>query len=228
MASLSLQPIPQSFLLLYNIIIIILSLSIHPFPTYIYTQIHGLGLNPFPYHPSSSKPISYFPPKMDEQEESGWTGYFEDFCHEDQDQYDHQASMSLCSSSMVSDASSLPARNIPLHHNLYSQNTAPKKLNFKKKNTHHMISNHHHDDSLEDTASSPVNSPKVVDFRKMEMNYSKKMTTSGNYNSSYIGPFSSTTTTSMGNNSKEEEECTELKKKGLCLVPMSMLLHYVG
>ncbi|CAN1843703.1 Vascular-related unknown protein 1 [Linum perenne] len=70
--------------------------------------------------------------------------------------------MSLCSSSMVSDASSLPAAMN--HHNihLYSGNhnaVLPKKLNFKNRRARDISSIA--DDSLEDTASSPVNSPKV-------------------------------------------------------------------
>ncbi|CAN1124153.1 Vascular-related unknown protein 1 [Linum perenne] len=186
----------------------------------------------------------------DQEEESGWTGYFEDFCC---DQDADAASMSLCSSSMVSDASSLPAAmnhhnmninknnknssSLPLHQiHLYSGNhnaVLPKKLNFKNRRARDISSIA--DDSLEDTASSPVNSPKVMDFRQIEIN--PRMTTSGG-NYSNIDPFS--TTTSMGNkeeeemrmnyneNNKEIKECTDLKKKGLCLVPMSMILHYIG
>ncbi|CAN1124154.1 Vascular-related unknown protein 1, partial [Linum perenne] len=141
----------------------------------------------------------------DQEEESGWTGYFEDFCC---DQDADAASMSLCSSSMVSDASSLPAAmnhhnmninknnknssSLPLHQiHLYSGNhnaVLPKKLNFKNRRARDISSIA--DDSLEDTASSPVNSPKVMDFRQIEIN--PRMTTSGG-NYSNIDPFSTTT-----------------------------------
>lgn len=81
-------------------------------------------------------------------EESGWTAYLEDFSNH----REHSSSSSFDSSSLVSDAASCAAwKNV--HNNL----KIPKRLNFKKTRTK-IISV---DDSLEDTASSPVNSPKV-------------------------------------------------------------------
>ncbi|CAL1406972.1 unnamed protein product [Linum trigynum] len=191
----------------------------------------------------------------EEEEESGWTSYFEDFCA------DKEAEISLCSSSsMVSDASSLPNRHPPAaarnnnsylpYSGNYSTLELPKKLSFKKRrggrdNIPGYCNFNYHDDSLEDTASSPVNSPKVSDLRKMEMMNSRRTTCNDGYN-----PFG---TTSLGNikgrrsscleqeqmvvdddgmmdfdSNSKNDECTELKKKGLCLVPLSMLLNYIG
>lgn len=76
------------------------------------------------------------------QEESGWTKYFEDFSNNNQEQ------SSFCSS-LVSDASSGAAWRVS--HN----SSVPRKL--KKTRTKKICGDH----DLEDTASSPVNSPKV-------------------------------------------------------------------
>ena len=93
-----------------------------------------------------------------DDEESGWTAYFEDFSNN---------SCSFDTSSMVSDAASFPTMKPSLSYNHHDQVVAcssylgppaPKKLTFKKTRTKEVS---HLDDSLEDTASSPVNSPKV-------------------------------------------------------------------
>uniref|UniRef100_A0A803M826 Uncharacterized protein n=1 Tax=Chenopodium quinoa TaxID=63459 RepID=A0A803M826_CHEQI len=126
------------------------------------------------------KVITTSEPNLEEDsvpEESGWTQYIEDFEAYNKEGYVHENSTS-CSSymsySMVSDAGSGPEWK-----NKYSINPAggcnsfgvlqkmPKKLNFKKKIPF--------DDSLEDTASSPVNSPKITSFfKRMDIN-SRKM-----------------------------------------------------
>ncbi|KAJ8555989.1 hypothetical protein K7X08_022747 [Anisodus acutangulus] len=76
------------------------------------------------------------------------------------------------------------------------------------------------DDDLEDTASSPVNSPKVsyMDefFIKSQKGKSPARILEGKGNSS------GQTMTSGLNVSTKENDRTELKKKGLCLVPISM------
>lgn len=92
-------------------------------------------------------------------EESGWTVYFDDFMASGNGESSASPN-GYCkeSSSLVSDAASYAAWKI-----LGSEKpwTAPaacfKKLNFKKRKTGAVLE----DDSLEDTASSPVNSPKV-------------------------------------------------------------------
>jgi len=111
-------------------------------------------------------------------EESGWTEYLADFSaynrgERDDDEDNVENSSFVISESMVSDAGSGPEwrqrnSNSNINNNNHSLTAGvwssfdglpnvPKKLNFKKKRTQEIS----HDDSLEDTASSPVDSPKV-------------------------------------------------------------------
>ncbi|WCJ37582.1 hypothetical protein M5689_018703 [Euphorbia peplus] len=154
----------------------------------------------------------------EEEEESGWTAYFEDFSNNE--------NYSLCDSSMVSDAASSP----PLSKGHYGVSSSPnilKKLNFKATRAKEIS---HLDDSLEDTASSPVNSPKVGDVGVIDLN-SRKV---NDYFNSSLGKGGS-----LENYGKEKEmeaeerheksscsETKDLKKRGLCLVPLSMLVNY--
>ncbi|CAL0332177.1 unnamed protein product [Lupinus luteus] len=93
-------------------------------------------------------------------EESGWTSYFEDFSKGMEQSY--------CSS-LVSDAASSAAWKFS-HHNIVScsshrnSSNVPKKLCFKKSRSKQILE----DDPLEDTASSPINSPKVGDLNPKE------------------------------------------------------------
>lgn len=91
-------------------------------------------------------------------EESGWTSYLEDFLAS------QKKEGSTCSgfspsigggSSMVSDATSCVACKPPAHA---EPSKGCKKLSFKKRKARVTLG---HDDPLEDTASSPLNSPKV-------------------------------------------------------------------
>lgn len=78
---------------------------------------------------------------INEEEESGWTKYLDDFsCNNDS---------FISSSSMVSDA----AWN--------GSSDTIKKLNLNKLNRRRKYT-YEYNDSLEDTASSPVHSPKVI------------------------------------------------------------------
>lgn len=123
------------------------------------------------------KPVARKPTAEDNcsAEESGWTAYFQDFSNNinndnknnnnvDDDEDDNIIEESFCtniSSSLVSDAASYAAwklsptrrKNSPQYHH----HETPKKLSFKKTRAKEISQ----DDSLEDTASSPVNSPKV-------------------------------------------------------------------
>ena len=88
-------------------------------------------------------------------EESGWTSYFEEFSKGMEQQ---SYCSSLGGSSLVSDAASCAAWKFS--HQNFKVSTAPnlpKKLSFKKARAKQISE----DDPLEDTASSPVNSPKV-------------------------------------------------------------------
>lgn len=95
-----------------------------------------------------------------EAEESGWTAYFEDFSNNNRQ---HSYCSSFDSSSLVSDAASGAAWKQSHNNHLAGFSSIgaspeiPKKLKFRKTRTKEISQ----DDSLEDTASSPVNSPKV-------------------------------------------------------------------
>ncbi|CAN4097204.1 unnamed protein product [Withania somnifera] len=73
------------------------------------------------------------------------------------------------------------------------------------------------DDDLEDTASSPVNSPKVSYMDELCINSQK-----GKSSASLLEGNGQQIMTSGLNISTKENGCTELKKKGLCLVPISI------
>lgn len=88
----------------------------------------------------------------EKSEESGWTSYFEDFS---KNMIEFEPS--LGGSSLVSDAASCAAWKFS-HRNLVKDSSnLSKKLTFKKTRTKQISE----DDPLEDTASSPVNSPRV-------------------------------------------------------------------
>ncbi|XP_047951809.1 vascular-related unknown protein 1-like [Salvia hispanica] len=148
-------------------------------------------------------------------EESGWTKYLEDFsCN--------NASF-ISSSSMVSDAA-------------WNGSDTIKRLNLKKLNrsTTRRKYTYEYDDDLEDTASSPVHSPKVSRMKQAEVNQRKMDATCD-----YVGQQSSSknflkhdreernTNNSVIDN-KTSDQYMELRKRGLCLVPMSALINYIG
>lgn len=88
-------------------------------------------------------------------EESGWTMYFEDFMASEERKAAGGFSFGVVSgSSMISDAASCVAWKPSSASLQVSENY--RKLSLKKRKG--LL----HDDSLEDTASSPVNSPKVT------------------------------------------------------------------
>ncbi|KAK8265466.1 hypothetical protein V6Z11_D12G179100 [Gossypium hirsutum] len=147
--------------------------------------------------------------KDDSVEESGWTAYFEDFSnnnHQQQQQDSYSYSFD-CGSSLISDAA-----------------TAWKL--FKKTRTKEI---YEEDDSLEDTASSPVNSPKVSDeLKPNDMNPRKREDQAH----SSLGKETATDIQIEEENKLKfrygKNDCTELNKRGLCLVPFSMLANYLG
>ncbi|XP_008230081.1 PREDICTED: uncharacterized protein LOC103329395 isoform X2 [Prunus mume] len=155
------------------------------------------------------------------EEESGWTAYFEDFSNNNNNRREGEAAaeeQSLCSSfgcasSLVSDAASgaawkLASQNNQNQHTCSnsiggSPNNFPKKLTFKKTRTKKISG-----DDLEDTASSPVNSPKGKEgehFAELEQADDHEKT----------------------NDCCGKTDSTDLKKRGLCLVPMSLLANYL-
>ncbi|KAK7257529.1 hypothetical protein RIF29_31567 [Crotalaria pallida] len=172
-------------------------------------------------------------------EESGWTSYFEDFS---KGMIEPSYCSSLGGSSLVSDAASCAAWKLSHHQNHHqvrgSSSNAPnllKKLNFKKARAKQISE----DDPLEDTASSPVNSPKVwfnlshheMVSRKIDDHLDGSMvkgfTSSENY-LELLETGDDVHDDQVNLNGKNNIGCTDLKKRGLCLVPMSMLVNYLG
>ncbi|KAI4333824.1 hypothetical protein L6164_018585 [Bauhinia variegata] len=152
-------------------------------------------------------------------EESGWTTYFEDFFSNNNNSERCSVSSDVANnSSMVSDATSLAAKKFSGREKGDEFLVRTSSFNKRKKTKAALL-----DDALEDTASSPVNSPKVFQgnqFNKPnqeEVDFSQeKGSTSGQYERQELG-FKG-----------RDSDCTELKKKGLCLVPSSMVVKYLG
>ncbi|CAL0303948.1 unnamed protein product [Lupinus luteus] len=163
-----------------------------------------------------------------QEEESGWTSYFEDFSKGIEPSY----CSSLGGSSLVSDAASCVSWKFS-HQNHNKGSSAPnllKKLNFKKARTKQISE----DDPLEDTASSPVNSPKVGYFNPTEK-VSRRI--DDRLDGSLVKGFTSSENYSELQTDDEHGQAkingsnigfTDLKKRGLCLVPVSMLVNYLG
>ncbi|KAI3971944.1 hypothetical protein MKX01_030145 [Papaver californicum] len=183
---------------------------------------------------------SYSQHHNEEEEESGWTGYFEDFSN-----CSSNTSSDFGSSSMISDAASCAAwkkKNHALVNNIHDDvrlvlEKCCKNLNiFNTTNTKKRRSSRVVDDSLEDTASSPVNSPKVSETRELDVISPEINVYESNIDISQgkrrILPdhcldmkFKDDKRNGIG---REINECTELRKRGFCLVPMSMLVNYVA
>ncbi|XP_043693490.1 vascular-related unknown protein 1-like [Telopea speciosissima] len=176
---------------------------------------------------SSINKAMSFKEEIDCPEESGWTEYFEDFLNDNGDNTS-SCSSDFGTSSLVSDAASCAAWKFSDHQqfiNDYSSMIGPqkscKKLNFKKKRARKVLLD---DDDLEDTASSPCNSPKVSELSPFHMNRRKRenwVDSSQEKGSQQIDErneldFIGTETYS-----------TELKKRGLCLAPMSLLMNHL-
>ncbi|KAI6687448.1 hypothetical protein NL676_024276 [Syzygium grande] len=151
----------------------------------------------------------------DSGQESSWTPYFVDFLMNGQEKNDCSTGYDG-SSSVVSDAAtSVVKKSIKI-----DQAGSCKRLSFKKRRKGLI------DDALEDTASSPVNSPKVCGTQKtMESCPGQKedklskddATTSGQRDEISID---------LGYVGRGGSNFSELKKRGLCLVPLSMMVKY--
>ncbi|OIW21030.1 hypothetical protein TanjilG_28256 [Lupinus angustifolius] len=140
-------------------------------------------------------------------EESGWTMYFDDFFNNNRNIIEDGGCNSMSfsgvdssSTSLVSDAASLATQK--LAENFLMSKNGNRSLSLKKRKK---IRTAFVDDSLEDTASSPVNSPKEKGNTSEQRDEREELSLNG-----------------------KDSECTELKKRGLCLVPLSMLANYLG
>ncbi|XP_038902043.1 vascular-related unknown protein 1-like [Benincasa hispida] len=149
--------------------------------------------------------------------ESGWTAYLDD-PSDDDDTY------TFPTSSLLSDAASHAACKFspaaadpppPLTDHL----KISTKLILKPKQTHFFV-----DASLEDTASSPDNSPKVGHLGPFDGNNYRRKSSLGN-GKKYRGDHERNLEMSF---KRKATEYTDLKKRGLCLVPLSMFTNYMG
>ncbi|XP_054816668.1 vascular-related unknown protein 1-like isoform X2 [Prosopis cineraria] len=150
-------------------------------------------------------------------EESGWTSYLQDLSN--------ASCFSVGGSSLLSDAASSAAWKFSHPHHL------PRKLTFKKSRTKQISQ----DDPLEDTASSPVNSPKVGNLHPTEKISIKvddhQPDVAASMAKEFRGAEHYSESVREDDDKKEGSlkaestiDCTDLKERGLCLVPLSMLL----
>ncbi|KAK4714200.1 hypothetical protein R3W88_020107 [Solanum pinnatisectum] len=168
----------------------------------------------------------------DAQEESGWTTYLEDFSMEQHNNNNNSENSTYCDSfgspSLLSDAASHTVWSNCNNNNYGSPFL--KRLNLKKPRNKKIS-----DPDLEDTASSPVNSPKVSSFNKqiMDINYRRADNNNGNFLGFEGGSRQQQEMETIERNStmcfdEKNKSYMDLKKKGLCLVPLSMLVNYRG
>ncbi|XP_074577679.1 vascular-related unknown protein 1-like [Curcuma longa] len=150
------------------------------------------------------------------EEESGWTTYFEDFMASEERRRaagGSSSSVVVAGNSMISDAASCAPR---IKTTKPQQPTASlevsekyRKLSLKRRKGRRLLE----DDALEDTASSPANSPKITRLSaipsKEDENHQDTALEDG--------------AASRFGFVERASECTELKKRGLCLVPLSMI-----
>lgn len=162
-------------------------------------------------------------------EESGWTGYFEDFISAKQKEEEYSdrniTTYGGATACLASDAASFvdveykKSSKTDKKFACSSTDSLPKmskKLTFKKTRTKEISC----DESLEDTATSPVNRPNLV----MLMQGKEGSTGHGLEPQTDKRSTSNTELVSEGKN----DDVTDLRKKGLCLVPVSMLVNYFG
>ncbi|XP_038988111.1 vascular-related unknown protein 1-like [Phoenix dactylifera] len=157
-------------------------------------------------------------------EESGWTMYFEDFLASEKREEDGCSFSMGGGSSVISDAASCAAWK-PLAGTEATKSC--KKLRFKKRKAGGTLD----DDPLEDTASSPVNSPKVSYLNHSDVQPREKADdhNKGIPQEEAVGcgnglEIKSNIVNDLGF-VEGTNECTELKKRGLCLVPLSIQWH---
>ncbi|ONI13148.1 hypothetical protein PRUPE_4G205800 [Prunus persica] len=139
-------------------------------------------------------------------EESSWTMYLEDFLTSNNDDGDDDERSSSShgyeNSSTISDAASAVTRKLSAINGEVLGFDNRSSFEFERRKTKEDLL----DDALEDTASSPVNSPK-------EKGSTSGLVVDERNELGFIG---------------RESDCTDLKKRGLCLVPFSVVANYFG
>ncbi|XP_026392531.1 vascular-related unknown protein 1-like isoform X2 [Papaver somniferum] len=196
---------------------------------------------------------------QDHPEESGWTFYLDDdeFFPRNSIENRVQPSSSSCyddTPSMISDADSLAPWK-------FMDSTTSKKLGLlNPKKNKKKINSGTNDPDMEDTASSPVNSPKVSSMKQyhrqtnsprqnqdndddddhIDNEYStsqqrRKGSMSGDHqhfsalqlHEDRNNRMDFVEMRSSPNNNSNPRQFTDLKEKGLCVVPLSMFVNYL-
>ncbi|KAF6162945.1 hypothetical protein GIB67_021094 [Kingdonia uniflora] len=159
-------------------------------------------------------------------EESGWTPYFEDFLSNNRE---HTViSSPVYETSLISDARSCAAKYVFDNDFIAAADRQTKdrpdnickRLKFKKQRRQGLGDDDDDDEDLVDTATSPANSPKVNHLKVSNIS-PKKREISGGYQGNTSAQYSALYT-------NDTSDFTELKKKGLCLVPLSTVINYLG
>ncbi|XP_074356947.1 vascular-related unknown protein 4-like [Apium graveolens] len=147
-----------------------------------------------------------------DSEESGWTSYFDDFfSNQKQEQYSGDSNDNNI---LVSDAASFVVDHVKFHQTgqqIPSTSIMPKfskKLDLKRPSTNEKFL---HDGSLDDTASSPVNSPRIVQEEEAIPDLPLDQ-----------GSDERTCEIVMEG---EKNDCTNMRKRGLSLFSMPKILN---
>ncbi|EOA39224.1 hypothetical protein CARUB_v10012201mg [Capsella rubella] len=165
----------------------------------------------------------------EDQEESSWIVYFEDIDHDDE-MVETEQDMSHYydnDSSMISDAASPVRTNNVVRRKATNINTNPKKRRIihQHKDEEEEHKGEIEEEDEEDTASSPSNKTKVRYILDGAEDTEKAM---DNVTSEEKGYITLTETGSKINEVMNEEFSAELKKRGLCVVPLSMLSNFIA
>ncbi|KAE8679126.1 Electron transfer flavoprotein alpha isoform 1 [Hibiscus syriacus] len=153
-------------------------------------------------------------------EESSWTMYLQDFSNNNNDTIDVNDNGSILShtdhrsSSLIPDAACSAA----------GRHVFGAALDHKKRRIKRPSSSGFVDRDLEDTATSPANSPEVYDLVNKFDQQKNAMGISQGIKGGASGKINDELMSFDGG----EDVNNELKKKGLCLVPLSMVVHYLG
>ncbi|KAF3529860.1 hypothetical protein DY000_02038455 [Brassica cretica] len=162
----------------------------------------------------------------DQKEESSWLIYFEDIDHEDE-MVEEMSHYYDNDSSMISDAAS-PVHNTKIYNvarrKANSINTNPKKRRIIHQHKNEKQQEEGDEDEEEDTASSPSNKTKgfhVLDGGENNVNVTSEVI----YKKHCVAR---DTRSNINEVINEEFLSAELKKRGLCLVPLSMFSNFIA
>ncbi|KAL7142277.1 hypothetical protein ABFS83_08G113200 [Erythranthe nasuta] len=181
-----------------------------------------------------------------EEAESGWTDYLDDFPYSKSINNGGSGGSSINSfgtPSLISDAAWNGSDDNNNNNNNNNISSPLRILNFKnlKRNKYRKYS--YAEDDYEDTASSPVNSPKVSSMKQMEVNYRRlddlatanflgKQGGASNFSEVVTEEKNGNNNKNIANESKNniDHQFVDLRTRGLCLMPISALMNmnYLG